>query len=108
MMKSHWRKYWYKLIMVNEDNGYFPPWQETERNAWDLLRSKNINSNPNSDAGLGSGVVDRRWTAFNAALGEKQRKWMEEELKMAEKRRESVVLFTHIPLHPKVKNEKMI
>ena len=53
-------------------------------------------------SGLGEGSANQRWTAYNAALGVEQRKWMEEELLKAEERKEKVIIFSHIPLHPEV------
>ena len=71
--------------------------------AWRVLRRRNRNRNPNSAEGLGEGAARRRWTAYNAALGREQLAWIERELERAERNRERVVVFTHIPLHPKVR-----
>ena len=52
--------------------------------------------------GLGDGAVNRRWTAYNAGLGDEQLTWLEAELRHAAKKEEKVIIFTHIPLHPNV------
>ncbi|KAI9914713.1 hypothetical protein PsorP6_007882 [Peronosclerospora sorghi] len=63
-----------------------------------LLRRVNRNTNLNSPAGLVG--LDRRFVAFNGAVDREQMQWLEATLERATEKREHVVLFTHIPLHP--------
>ena len=59
--------------------------------------------NPNQDkhAPVPSYGLDRRFRAFNGAFGKRQLLWLEEKLKIAQKRRDNVILCCHVPVYSK-------
>eukprot|EP01083_Nonionella_stella_P303344 1049784_1 len=42
---------------------------------------------------------DRRFRAFNGAFGKKQLQWLESQLKIAQQRKDNVILFSHVPVY---------
>ncbi|DAZ96816.1 TPA: hypothetical protein N0F65_007077 [Lagenidium giganteum] len=64
-----------------------------------IMRAKNKNDNPNSPTGLVG--VDQRFVEFNGAIDEAQLKWLRQTLAAAKMNKEHVLVFSHIPLHPK-------
>jgi len=60
--------------------------------------------NRNDDNNNNRSVEANRWQGYNGGLGLDQLQWLEGELKAARSRKEKVVIFSHVPLHPKVTN----
>ncbi|KAG2791080.1 hypothetical protein JG687_00001401 [Phytophthora cactorum] len=80
-------------ILGREKND--PVYQE----ALALLRRVNPNENLNSPTGLVE--EQRRFVAFNGAVDREQMKWLEGTLVKATEAGENVVIFTHVPIHPR-------
>lgn len=58
--------------------------------------------NPNSPEGLNG--LERRFVAFNGAVGEQQLAWLRSTIEQARSDGERVILFSHQPLHPSTTN----
>ncbi|KAF0898385.1 hypothetical protein E2562_007227 [Oryza meyeriana var. granulata] len=63
-----------------------------------FLEERNPNPDKNSPSGLAG--VDRRFVMFNGAVGDAQLRWLDAVLREAARRRETVVVCSHLPLHP--------
>ncbi|KAG0499908.1 hypothetical protein HPP92_004163 [Vanilla planifolia] len=64
-----------------------------------LLQSKNPNLDKNSPAGLLG--LDRRFVAFNGAMGEEQLSWLDDVLRDSSDRGQKVIICCHLPLDPR-------
>ena len=64
------------------------------------LRRKNPNYKTNENSPEGLEGLERRFVAFNGAVGEIQLHWLRETLEEARKNQELVVLVSHLPLLP--------
>uniref|UniRef100_A0ACD6AL93 Uncharacterized protein n=1 Tax=Avena sativa TaxID=4498 RepID=A0ACD6AL93_AVESA len=63
-----------------------------------FLEERNPNSDKNSPTGLTG--EDRRFVMFNGGVGEEQLRWLDGALRSAARRGETVVVCSHLPLHP--------
>lgn len=63
-----------------------------------FLKERNPNPDKNSPSGLAG--ADRRFVMFNGGVGEEQLRWLDSALRRASRRRECVVVCSHLPLHP--------
>jgi manganese-dependent ADP-ribose/CDP-alcohol diphosphatase len=68
-----------------------------------IIRSVNKNDNLNSPAGLRG--VRQRFVEYNGAIDEKQLIWLQEILSQASEKKEQVLIFSHIPIHPNSCNQ---
>ena len=64
------------------------------------LRQQNPNYPENENSPEGLQGLDRRFVAFNGAVGPKQLVWLKDTLETARKKKERVVLVSHLPLMP--------
>lgn len=53
-----------------------------------------------NDPGALTGT-ERRWVALGGAVGRAQLEWLEQQLQEARRARERVLVFTHVPVHPR-------
>ncbi|TVU04558.1 hypothetical protein EJB05_47673, partial [Eragrostis curvula] len=63
-----------------------------------FLDARNPNDDKNSPSGLDG--ADRRFVMFNGGVGEAQLRWLDAALRRAARRRERVVVCSHLPVHP--------
>lgn len=70
------------------------------KQAFQIMKKKNPNENW-CDASTMEGM-DKRFVAYNGGLGEEQLKWLDDQLEMARRQKEYVLVFTHIPISPEV------
>ena len=65
-----------------------------------MLRKFNKNDDPQSPNGLFG--LERRFVRFNGAIGMEQLLWLQSTLKKAEEQGQKVVIFSHVPIYPKM------
>ena len=64
-----------------------------------ILRRKNPNYHTNENSPEGLEGLDRRYVAFNGAIGPTQLTWLRQILQDARTHKERVILMSHLPIH---------
>lgn len=70
---------------------------------YQCARQRLISLNPNTDLNSSLNMKGRkqRFVEYNGAIDDTQLEWLDTTLLSAQERREHVIIFTHIPLHPR-------
>jgi manganese-dependent ADP-ribose/CDP-alcohol diphosphatase len=72
---------------------------ETKRGlAEEILNTKNPNDEKNSNAGLEG--LEKRFVKFGGGVGAEQLSWLEQEIEESRRRKEKMIVASHICIHP--------
>ncbi|GMH31429.1 hypothetical protein Nepgr_033272 [Nepenthes gracilis] len=91
----------YRFIVLDAFDVSAIGWPEDHPNtlkALNFLNEKNPNADKNSPAGLTG--TERRFLKFNGSVGQEQMEWLNFVLREATDAKQSVVICSHLPLHP--------